>query len=146
MSRRIEELGLADRVRTTGHVEDMVPMYAAMDVVVHASLMPEPFGLVVVEAMAAGKPIVAAAAGGPAEIVNHAVDGWLYPMGDAQALAGALGYLLDEPGLRATLGRRAPQRARQFSLSRHWPAVLGVYEECLGRQQVCPDGLAVVAG
>jgi glycosyltransferase involved in cell wall biosynthesis len=53
----------------------MVPMYAAMDVVVHASRMPEPFGLVVVEAMAAGKPVVATAAGGPAEIINHAADG-----------------------------------------------------------------------
>ncbi|HUU10358.1 MAG TPA: glycosyltransferase [Phycisphaerae bacterium] len=129
LRKRIADLGLTDRVRLTGHVDDVAPMYAAMDVVVHASLQPEPFGLVVVEAMAAGKPVVAAAAGGPAEIVNHAEDGWLYPMGDAPALTGALDYLLDNPHLRAALARRAPLRARRFDLSTHWTTIRSVYDE-----------------
>ncbi|MCP4248227.1 MAG: glycosyltransferase family 4 protein, partial [bacterium] len=55
--KKATELGIADRVHLTGHVADMVDMYAAMDLVVHTSQQPEPFGLVVVEAMAAGKPV-----------------------------------------------------------------------------------------
>ena len=61
-----------------------------MDVFVHASISPEPFGQVVVEAMLAGVPVVAAAAGGRAEILTDGVNGLLYPAGDVEALAEAL--------------------------------------------------------
>ncbi|MHC4066020.1 MAG: glycosyltransferase family 4 protein [Planctomycetota bacterium] len=131
LRRQMAELGIADRVRMTGYVEEMADMYAAMDVVVHASQQPEPFGLVVVEAMACGRAVVAANAGGPAEIIRHGHDGWLYPMGDGEALAESLMGLLEDSALRADLARRAPERARCFDLWANHQAILGVYDELL---------------
>ena len=131
---QIADLGLAERVHLTGHVDEMTDMYAAMDLVVHTSQKPEPFGLVVAEAMAAGRAVVAADAGGPAEIVRHGRDGWLYPMGDGEALATALMHLLEEPSLRNDLARRAPDRARCFDLPTNHRAILALYDELLARR------------
>jgi glycosyltransferase involved in cell wall biosynthesis len=86
----------------------------ALDIVVHASLG-EPFGLVVVEAMALGKPIVATNVGGPAEIVIDGVSGLLVRPGDADGLAMALRRLLAEPGLARRLSEGARTRAERFS-------------------------------
>jgi glycosyltransferase involved in cell wall biosynthesis len=102
-------LGVADRVTFVGHVQDVAAELAALDISVHASTIPEPFGQVVVEAMAAGVPVVAADAGGPAEVVTDGVDGLLYRMGDPEALAQALRRLAGDPGEREHLvaaGRR----------------------------------------
>jgi len=79
---------------------------------VHSAVEPEPFGLVVVEAMLAGRAVVAAAAGGPAEIVEDGVTGLLTPPGDAEGLAAAVDRLLDDDALRARLGRTARDAAR----------------------------------
>ena len=128
---QIAELGIAERVRLVGHVENMADMYAAMDLVVHASQQPEPFGLVVVEAMAAGRAVIAADAGGPAEIIRHGCDGWLYPMGDGQALATAMLRLLQNPALRADLAHQGPGRARCFDVQANWQAILKLYGELL---------------
>jgi len=128
---QIAELGFGERVHLTGHVDGMADMYAAMDLVVHASQRPEPFGLVVVEAMAAARAVVAADAGGPAEIIRHGHDGWLYPMGDGEALATALMHVLEDPTLRVNLARRAPDRARCFDLSINHRAILALYDQLL---------------
>lgn len=84
------ELGIEDRVEFRGFRTDVWAELARLDILVHASLTPEPFGQVILEGMAAGVPVVAADAGGPAEIVHDGVNGVLYPMGDRSALAGAL--------------------------------------------------------
>jgi glycosyltransferase involved in cell wall biosynthesis len=89
-----------------------------MDVVVHASAN-EPFGLTIVEAMALGKPVVAAASGGPLEIVSDGVDGLLVPHGDAGGLAAAVMRLLGDPELAARLGEAAQHRAGEFSSRRY---------------------------
>ncbi len=129
IERQISELGLGDRVRMVGHVDDMASAYAAMDVVVHASQRPEPFGLVVVEAMAAGKAVVAADTGGPAEVIEHGTSGWLYRMGDANSLAASLRRLLDDVALRSELEHHAPQRARLFSQEANWREIAYLYDE-----------------
>jgi glycosyltransferase involved in cell wall biosynthesis len=74
-----------------------------MDMLVHASLIPEPFGQVVLEGMAARVPVVAAAGGGPAEIVQHDVNGVLCPMGDMAGLAHAMCELARQPERRKRL-------------------------------------------
>jgi glycosyltransferase involved in cell wall biosynthesis len=79
----------------------------ALDVVVHASVQPEPFGMVIAEAMACGKPVVVSLAGGAAEIVRDGVDALGHPPGDAAALADRIRVLVEDAELRARLGRAA---------------------------------------
>ena len=98
-----DELGLGARVEFRGFRSDVRLELARMDMLVHASLIPEPFGQVVVEGMAARVPVVAADAGGPAEIVDHDVNGLLYPIGDRAALASAMRELAGDHERRARL-------------------------------------------
>ena len=98
------ELGLD--VAFPGHVDDVPAWMTACDVVVNAS-WPEPFGLVVTEAMAAGRPVVAFDRGGPAEIVTSGVDGVLVGEHSAEALAAAVGALLDDDDARSRIGAAA---------------------------------------
>ena len=85
-----------------------------MDVIVHASDH-EPFGIVIVEAMALGKPVIAGDAAGPTEIITDGVHGLLTPYGDAGALACALLRLLGDPVGAQRLGEAARRRAQDFS-------------------------------
>jgi len=98
-----DELGLDGRVEFRGFRADVRSELARMDMLVHASLTPEPFGQVVLEGMAARVPVLAADAGGPAEIVDHDVNGVLYPMGDRAALVSAMRELAGDPERRARL-------------------------------------------
>ncbi len=126
-------LGLEGRVDWRGFRADVGAELRGLDVLVHASVVPEPFGQVVVEGMAAGLPVVAAGAGGPAETVTDGVDGLLYPPGDVGALAERLRLLASDPDLRARLGRAGARRAQAFSAEALAPLVLHAY------QQVCPS-------
>ena len=107
----------ADRIIFTGYVEDMKRIYAALDVAVHASIRPEPFGLVITEALGHGIPIVAAASGGPAEVVEHGVDGFLVDPTNAPAMAAAVSTLLSDDLLRGQMGQRGKEKA--FSSTYH---------------------------
>lgn len=120
LRRLAADLGIADRVDLLGFRPDVEVELADLDVLVHASVIPEPFGQVVVEGMALGLPVVASAAGGPAEIIDDGIDGLLVDPGDVDGLAAALSMLLDDADLRARLGAAAAVRARDFS-----PAVIG---------------------
>lgn len=107
-------LGLADAVTFAGFQSNAAEWMQAMDVVVHASDR-EPFGIVVVEAMALGKPVVAGASGGPAEIITDGRDGLLTPFGDSAALARAIERYLADPAFAARTGAAARARADAFS-------------------------------
>jgi glycosyltransferase involved in cell wall biosynthesis len=128
---QVRRLGLDGRVRFAGFQRDVPRWMQAMDIIVHASDR-EPFGIVVPEAMALGKPVIAGAEGGPAEIITPGVDGLLAPFGDAPALAKALLAYLDDPAFAASCGRAAAIRAREFSAARYaaafTDAVLGLLE------------------
>ena len=99
-------LGIAGRVELRGHRADVWDELAKIDVLVHASVTPEPFGQVILEGMAAGVPVIAARAGGPAEILRDDVTGVLYEPGDRSGLAGAMRRMLD-PALRDRLSAAA---------------------------------------
>jgi hypothetical protein len=108
------QLGIADSVVFSGHQSDVIPWFDALDVVVHASYG-EPFGLVLVEAMAIGKPLIASADGGPLEIVEDGVSGLLISPGDPSSLAEAVLRVLRQPDLAGALSAGATVRAGQFS-------------------------------
>lgn len=99
----VSTLGLDDVVDFGGHRSDMDAVYADADVVLHTSRRPEPFGQVVVEALAAGRPVIAADAGGPAEVLTHDVDGILTRPEDIDALATAMVRVAADGALRERL-------------------------------------------
>ncbi|MHB8185478.1 MAG: glycosyltransferase family 4 protein [Dermatophilaceae bacterium] len=129
-------LGLTDRVEFTGHVDDVAAELDRADVLVHASVIPEPFGLVVVEAMAAGLPVIAADAGGPAEVITHGVDGLLYAAGDREVLSSMLAYARKEKEtLAVRLGTEARVTAQRFAPTEVAADILTLYRMILRRTQ-----------
>jgi len=126
--------GLNAAVRFLGQRTDVNALMNGCDLVVHASVEAEPWGLVVAEAMAAGRPVVAAAAGGPLEMIQHGVNGWLVPPGDPAALAASLEYLLARPELRARLGEAAQVHAAENFGAKHAAQIL-TRELCSARER-----------
>ncbi len=121
-------LGLAGRVGFTGFVDDAAAAMRALDVVVHASTQPEPFGLVIAEAMACGRAVVVSRAGGAAEIVTPGEDALLHEPGCVRALAERVGELVRDPALRAALGAKAAQAARRrFARERLADELMPIY-------------------
>ena len=113
------QLGLDRVVGFTGHVADVPAALRAVDIVVHASTNPEPFGMVIAEGMASGRPVVAARAGGARELFEDGVDALGHEMGSAEDLARQLTRLVDDASLRESLGRAARESAvRRFSADR----------------------------
>jgi glycosyltransferase involved in cell wall biosynthesis len=116
-----------------GFCDDIGAELGELDVLVHASLITEGFGLVVVEGMAAGLAVVAARAGGPTEIITDGQDGLLYPPGDVHALAAAVRRLAADEPMRTRLGEAARRRARDFTPEVIAPQVLALYRTVLHR-------------
>ena len=111
-------LGVTGAVTFAGFQSDVPRWMQAMDVVVHASDR-EPFGIVVVEAMALGKPVIAGAAGGPSEMIADGVHGLLVPFEDTAAIVRAVDRFLGDPEFAARCGRAAHERAQDFSAERY---------------------------
>ncbi len=123
--------GLAGQVRLLGQRSDLPDLMRAADVVLHTSVRPEPFGLVVVEAMALGRPVLASRLGGPAEIISEGA-GLLFDPSKPEDLGRLLLQLLEEPALRDRLAARAEERAEVFDVRRTVAGVQGCYEALLG--------------
>jgi glycosyltransferase involved in cell wall biosynthesis len=137
-------LNITDQVGFIGFQQDPAAVYRSLDVVVHASTQPEPFGLTILEAMSCGRAVVAARAGGAAELFLHDEDALGFPPGDSEALAGAIRALAADPERR----RRLADSARQTALGRFSRDGLGgriqtAYAELLGarRGDPRPDNL-----
>jgi len=123
------ELGIAGRVHFTGFRADMVQVNRGLDLVVNAAWR-EAFGLVVVEAMACGKPVAGTDAGGIPEILTHGRDGFLYPPRDPAALAAVLLPLVRDADLRARIGAAARQTVlARFTIQTYVRAIETLYEE-----------------
>jgi len=127
-------LRLGGSVEFTGFRSDVQEMIGKLDVLVHASTTGEPFGQVIVEGMAAGKPVVATRGGGVPEIVLDGQTGVLVPMGDPQAMAEAILSLLDDPAAARRLGRMGRQRVGEhFTTALTARRVEAVYARLLDR-------------
>jgi len=123
LQKKIEELGLSHKIKLRGFIREVPQVLKQADIVVHCSTLPEPFGKVIVEAMSSECAVIATAAGGVPEIIDHRVDGILVRPGNIQDLSQALELLIREPELRTQLGTRARQKvlakfsATQFAAS-----------------------------
>lgn len=111
---RAKDLGVTDRVHFLGFREDIPQLMRLVDVVVHASVAPEPFGRMIVEGMLARRPVVASRAGGTAEIVEDGISGVLIPPGDTEALTEALGGLLADTVRRRSLAESGYAAASKY--------------------------------
>jgi glycosyltransferase involved in cell wall biosynthesis len=130
LQERIRALHLSQTVCITGFRGDIADVMNMLDVVVHTSVRPEPFGRVILEGMLLGKAVVATAAGGVPELIQDGETGFLTPPGDAAQLAACLVPLLRDAELRRQVGERARTWARQrFSLERHVAEMTSVYED-----------------
>ncbi len=134
LRRQTAEYGLADVVTFAGHVDDARPWLRAAALLIHCSERPEPFGLVIPEAMMQECPVVAFRQGGAAEIVVDAETGCLAPPRDVRTLADAALRVLADDEMRRTMGRAARQRAiDHFEAGAMTRAIEGVYDDVGGR-------------
>jgi glycosyltransferase involved in cell wall biosynthesis len=125
-------LGIAGRVGFTGFVHTPEAAFRALHVVVHASTSPEPFGLVIAEAMACGRAVIVSNAGGAAEIVEAGVDALVHTPGDAADLARQIVKLVGDEELRVRLGRAARATAeRSFDRDRLATELIPIYRGAL---------------
>ena len=124
-----EARGLTGQVGFIPFAADTAPLYRALDVVVHASTRPEPFGLTVAEAMACGRPVVVSAAGGAVELFTEGIDALGVAPGDSEGVANAVRRLVGDAELRARLGAAARRTAEaRFDGTGYGRRLLAFYE------------------
>lgn len=134
LRRLAERLGLQDRAGFTGFIADVPAALRALDIVVHASTEPEPFGLVIAEAMACGRATIVSAAGGAAEMVTDQVDALTYQPGDTAVLTRLIALLVNDRALRQKLGNSAcASAARRFGRERLAREVVPLYDQALAQ-------------
>jgi glycosyltransferase involved in cell wall biosynthesis len=116
--------------------------------VIHASIDPEPFGMVVLEAMALRKPVIGSGAGGVIEMVVEGETGYTFPPGDSQVLASRVLALLGDPARAASMGEAGYRRVLDhFPLDAYVEAVQASYDEILdGASDPLPEGVAAGRG
>ena len=143
LRQQAQGLGLGDRVRLPGHVEDIPAAYLAARLTVVASTEPEAFGRAVTEAAAMGCPVISTDIGAPPETIlslprvsADQATGWLVPPGDARALAQRIGTALAMPDTeRSRMGERARSHiAQRFTVAAMQRRTLAVYDEVLRTQ------------
>ncbi len=131
---KARELKIEDRVGFVPFQQDVAQVYRSLDIFVHASKQPEPFGRTIVEAMATAKPVIVSRAGGAAELFTHGHDAMGVTPNDSSALAETIMRLVRNPELRATLAHNARRTAvERYSRTRMIPEFHHLYEETLER-------------
>jgi glycosyltransferase involved in cell wall biosynthesis len=129
LRQRIATLGLTGYCHLVPFQTDLPPVYRGLDIVVHASTQPEPFGRTIAEAMACGRAVIVSRTAGAAELITDGVDALSVPPGDARSLAAALHRLIQEGELRQRLGQAARQTAlRRFDRQLLGQRLLQVYQ------------------
>jgi glycosyltransferase involved in cell wall biosynthesis len=136
MRQRIADEKLERQVILTGARRDVAACLDAMDVAIHSSTNPEPFGRVLIEAMALGRPLIAPREGGPLEIVVDGETGVLVPPRDATALAAAIDRLVGDPALRLRMGTAAWARVDAvFDIRHHVRRLEEIFDEMLEQRR-----------
>ena len=124
----VKDWDIENQILFLGYRSDVLDVMRALDVVVHASILPEPFGMVLIEAMALKKPVVATRAGGPLEIIEDGASGILVESGDSEGLADAILRLLENPSLANQMGCAGRERVDgMFPLSQAMKEITGIY-------------------
>jgi len=125
---RVERSGLGDRIAVLGYCPDAPGLFDSVQIAVIPSLWPEPFGMVILEAMRSGCAIVASNHGGAPEMIENEVSGLLVPPGNVEALAAAIERLVVDETLRRRLGEVAERRVREvFTLDRFRASIQAVW-------------------
>jgi glycosyltransferase involved in cell wall biosynthesis len=154
LRRQIQELNLNDRVEMVGFQTNVADWMTAADVFVHASDR-EPFGIVVIEALALGTPVVATDTAGPTEVIKDGETGFLTPFGNAQVLADRIEHYLSHPETACRIGKAGAVRSQKFTVDRYvkeltqvilnvaekekmYPSASGRNHECSFRQPSTP--------
>jgi glycosyltransferase involved in cell wall biosynthesis len=124
----VDRLGLNKKVIFTGYRTDIPAIMKLMNVVIHSSIRPEPFGMILIEAMAMGKPVVATKAGGPLDIVVHGKTGFLVSPRNSEEMSKAIIRLLQDPSLCHKMGNNGEIRVRNsFCKERYSSQVTHIY-------------------
>lgn len=135
----IATLGLQQQVGLTGFLDDMPAAYRALDVVVHASTRPEPFGLVIPEAMACGRLVLATRTGGAGELFDHDVHAVGMDVSEVPTMTAALDSLLADPERRAAIAARArPHIVARFGRQRFAAALGGAFSLVAHQRAAAP--------
>lgn len=139
----IKEAGIEANVRFTGYQPDPPSFINVMGVVIHASIQPEPFGMVVLEAMAQHKPVIGSRAGGVIEMVVDGQTGYTFPSGDSSLLASRVIDLLNRPDDAARMGYEGYKRLMtSFTLERYMEQIHAAYQAILEKKPL-PMGLGI---
>lgn len=132
LKNKIKEFGLGEKVVIIPFQNEITKFWNSIDIAVVPSTEPEPFGMVVIEAMLAKKPVVASNHGGPTEIVVDSSTGYLFEPNNHESLAQALQKLIDDQQKRTTFGENGYQRVLQtFSLRNHVDHFEKIFKELI---------------
>ena len=135
LKQMVDYLGLVNKVIFTGFVTDMRELYAALDLLVMPSKA-EPFGRPLIEAMAMGIPVVATRAGGPEEIVEHEVTGFLVPPDDVESMSESIIRLVKDKNAVENMGKAGISRVETlFSIERNVKRTEDIYWKAINRIQ-----------
>ncbi len=130
----VDKLGLANYVIFTGFREDIPEVLATIDILVHTSLFPDPLPRVILEGMAAGKPVVASNVGGVPELVVHGETGLIFDPGNVNGLVSALCFLLSHKTEATRMGEAGRNRvARNFTAEAYAKNIESIYMQILQR-------------
>lgn len=136
----ISEHGIGSNVRFTGYQRDVANLINIMECVVHASILPEPFGMVVLEAMARRKAVIGSGAGGPTESVVEGRTGFTYAPGDSSALAARIAELLADPARCRSMGEAGYQRLLEaFTMQQYMRNIHEAYRAVLASRPLPAD-------
>ena len=132
LQRMTQDLGISDRVHFLGFQVNMADVYLWLDIVVHASTVPDPFGYAIAEAMACGRPVIVSRAGGAAELFLNDLEAVAFEPGDATILAANIQYLIANSKHCQTLGENARKKVvRAYNQNQLGSQLLRLYQPLL---------------
>ena len=131
LKRYILESGIKEKIGLLGQIDNMNSFYEELDVFILPSIQPEPFGLVVIEAMDNKLPVVATNHGGPVEIIENNIDGFLVDYKNAKEMAQVVNKLIKNKELRNYIAANAEKKVKEkFNVSRYVDEISCILEEC----------------
>lgn len=132
----VEKSGFKDRILFTGFVKNVEQYYSVLDVCVHTSIEPEPFGLVITEAMSHGVPVIASDLGAPKEIITNGENGYIVSPAATEKLAKTIIKLLADDRLRKRIGESGRQHVEaNFQLESYGHSIENLYLGVLGSRE-----------